>query len=92
MIWKSFGSESKGVSFRNEVPAVWIHVYEALVDQLHSLGSVVEDARSSLPVEAVGDQLERSVVRLGLVDSDLFFSVLPVCFFKKKYNISNIIK
>ena len=70
---------------RKEIPAAVVHVLEDVVDQLHSLRSVVEDARLSLPVEAVGDQLDRSVVRVRLVDSDLFFSVLPVCF--RKYNI-----
>ena len=73
MIWKSFGSESKGVSFRKEIPAVWIHVSEALVDQLHSLDSVVEDASLVLTVEAVSDHLQRSVVLVERAHANLFF-------------------
>ena len=70
---------------RKKIPAAVVHVLEDVVDQLYSLRSVVEDAPLASRVEAVRDQLDGSVVRLGLVDSDLFFSVLQVCF--RKYNI-----
>ena len=87
---RSFGSESEGVSLRKKIPAAVVHVSEDVVDQLHSLRSVVEDARLASRVEAVGDQLDRSVVRFGLVDSDLFFWFYRFVF-KEKYNILNIL-
>ena len=61
---------------RKEIPAAVVHVSEDVVDQLHSHRSVVEDARLASRVEAVRDQLDGSVVRVELIDSDLFFSVL----------------
>ena len=69
---RSVGSESERVSLRKKVPPVRVHVSKDLVDQLHSLRSVVEDASLVLPVEAVSDHLQRSVVLVELAHANFF--------------------
>ena len=70
---RSFGSESEGVSLRKEVPLFGVHVSKDLVDQLHSLRSVVEDASMISRVVEVIRHLEGFVVLVELAHANFFF-------------------
>ena len=84
MSWLNrLGNESEGVSLRKKVPSTGVHVSEALVDELHSLSSVVEDTSLVLPVEAVSDYVQGSVVLVELVHANLLFRFYGFVFGEK---------
>ena len=58
---------------RKEIPAAVVHVLEDVVDQLHSLRSVVEDASMVSRVVVVIGILEGYVVLIELTNSNRFF-------------------
>ena len=66
---------------RKEIPAVWIHVSEALIDELPSLRSVVEDASMISRVVEVIRHLEGFVVLVELAHANFFLKVLRISFF-----------